>query len=99
MKRDPKEVIKQKYFKNIRIKKFRPMFLWYSCECCGQQFRREPMFECSELSIAFTRSHHYRGCLNCFKNEEEFRQWLIDNGYLLSEDDFEKLTPEKLWNH
>jgi hypothetical protein len=89
LERDPAKTTKNDYFRHLKIRKFKPKFTWYRCECCGQEYKGETMYECTDPSIMFTWPYYYRGCINCFINEDQFRQWLTENDYILSEDDFD----------
>lgn len=89
MKRDPIQTIKSSYFKNIRIKEIKPRFFWHACKCCGQEFKGEHIYKCIEPSLVFTWEYIHIGCMNCFHSKEHFRQWLIENEFLLNDDDFE----------
>lgn len=99
MERDPKEVRKRNYYKNLNVRVFKPLFFWHSCECCGHEYRREPMYECAEPSLIFTWTHYFRGCMNCFSSKEHFLQWLMEEGYVLDDKAFENLTVKDLYQH
>lgn len=89
MRRSPLEEQKKSYFKWLRIKKIKPLFFFYRCDKCGDEFRREIMFECEEPSIVGLSWNYYkRGCRHCFGNETEFRNWLEETGKILKESDF-----------
>lgn len=86
--RDPMEKAKQKYQKEIEEKTFTPRFFWQQCVCCGKEYRKIPMYRVRKGYLSFDASSEYNGCSQCFHSSDEFRKWLEENGYLLSEHDF-----------
>ena len=87
-RRNPLEETKKRYFQNLKIRKIHPWLLYHKCIKCGDEFCREPMYECQEDSIIFTWSYYYDGCLHCFNSKDEFRKYLEDNGVICVESDF-----------
>ena len=87
-RRNRLEETKKRYFKNLKIRKIFPWFLYHKCIKCGDEFCREPMYECKEHSIIFTWSNYYMGCSHCFISKDEFRKYLEDNGTICVESDF-----------
>ena len=87
-RRNPLEETKKRYFKNLKIRKIHPWLFYYSCIKCGDEFCREPMYECQEHSIIFTWSNYYMGCSHCFNSKDEFRKYLEDSGTICVESDF-----------
>jgi len=96
MKRNPRDLIKMSYFNNLKIRKFTPWLFYYKCDKCGNEYKRELMYQCSEPSIVgVTWNYYTRGCSHCFANEFEFRKWLEETGKILSERDFEDGTDSR----
>ena len=87
-RRNPLEEMKKKYFKGLKIKKIHPWLTYFDCIKCGDEFCREPMYECSEPDNYFTWHHYYRGCTHCFSSNEDFRKYLEDKGYIHTEENF-----------
>ncbi len=91
MERNPKEYEKLQYYKNVRYRKIRPLFFWYKCDKCGNEFRRETMYELIEPSIiGVSWDYHKRGCQNCFPTKEHFKKW-CEEEILLKPEDFDDI--------
>lgn len=84
------EETKKRYFKNLKFRRIYPWLFYHGCIKCGDEFCREPMYECQEHSIMFTWSKYYRGCTHCFNSKDEFRKYLEDEGMILTEDNFKE---------
>lgn len=86
MKRSVYEVQKMKYQKNIVIKSVKPRFFWNTCQCCGNEFKKETMYRCTyQVSISgiiFETFNTEYGCTDCFHSPEEFKDFLWEKGYL-----------------
>ena len=91
MKRDPKERFIKIHMDSISVKKIRPLFLWYQCEKCHKECRREPIYSCSYLDDFWEYYHEYYGCSHCFQDKDEFVTWLQDTGRLYTEESLKKL--------
>lgn len=91
MERNPKEHKRMQYYKNIQYRRIRPLFFWEKCDKCGNEFRRETMYELTEPSVCgFTWSYYKRGCRNCFATIEDFKKWCEEN-VLLKPEDFDDI--------
>lgn len=88
-RRNPLEEMKKKYFQNLKISKVHPWLFYHSCIKCGDEFCREPIYECIEPSICFSSErYYYRGCTHCFNSVENFRKYLEDKDKICVENDF-----------
>ncbi len=87
-RRNPVEVAKNKYFRNLKFRKIYPILFYYKCVKCGNEFCREPMYECQERDARFGWSQYYQGCTCCFNNKEGFRKCLEDKQLILTENGF-----------
>ena len=87
-RKNPLEETKKIYFQNLKIRKIHPWLFYHSCIKCGDEFCREPMYECQEPSIIFTWSFYHSGCSHCFNSKDEFRKYLEDSGVICVESDF-----------
>lgn len=79
MQRNPIEQKKIKYYKNIQYRKIKPLFLWTKCVKCGNEFRRETMYELGEPSVIFSYYYFKQGCQNCFSSMDDFKKWCEEN--------------------
>lgn len=76
MKRNPIEAAKKEYYDSIRFKKIKPRFFFKTCDKCHNEFKKEPMYECSFSDDYFTGVTHYvHGCTECFSSIEEFKTY------------------------
>lgn len=88
LKRDPIKKLKEKYTKRFQIIEFFPLLFWKKCEKCRNEFKREGMWQTIIWLDSFNRyMYRYRymygyGCKECFHTKEEFREFLIENGYV-----------------
>ena len=96
-RRNPLEETKKRYFKYLNIRKIHPWLFYHECIKCGDEFCREPMYECSEHSAYFSMINYYKGCCHCFNSEEEFRRYLEENKNILVEDDFKEFNEKLLF--
>ena len=87
MKRNPCEVEKIKYYKNIHIKKCFPI-LYTECCKCKMEYKFESMYECSYMSHIIDWIFYKHGCTECFSSKDEFRKYLENTGTLLTEDNY-----------
>lgn len=88
-RRNPLEETKKRYLKNLKFRKIHPWLFYHECVKCGDEFCREPLYECEEESIFLIDfTNYYYGCSNCFSNENEFREYLEDKEKILKEEDF-----------
>ena len=91
MKRDPKELFIKQHLNSITTKKVKSIFFWHKCEKCGQEFRREPMYECECLDEFLLYSfYYYYGCTNCFSDKNEFIEWLQDTKRVYTRESLER---------
>ena len=89
-RRNPLGKTKKRYFKNLKFIKIYPWLSFHECIKCGDEFCREPMYECKEISICLPdQLYHYYGCTHCFSNKSEFQQYLEDKKIILKEENFE----------
>lgn len=94
MERNPKEHMKSMYYNGVAFRKIRPLFFWQNCDKCGNEFRRETMYELQEPSIVgFSWQYYKHGCQRCFPKMEDFKDWCRQE-VLLKEEDFN--NPQKL---
>lgn len=86
MQRDPIETAKKKYIDLTQPKKLYPVFRYRRCECCGNEFILEPVWKITNPHFDKTWTYKARfGCTNCFPTGKDFRDYLIDRGYLEKE--------------
>ena len=91
MERNPNAYKKRQYYTNIQYRKIRLLIFWEKCDRCGNEFRRETMYELSEPSvIGFSWDYHKRGCSHCFSSIEDFKKWCEEN-VLLKPEDFDDI--------
>lgn len=89
MERNPKEYKKMQYYRSILYRKIRPLFFWERCDKCGNEFRRETMYEVEIPSIiGFPWRYYKHGCSKCFLQIDDFKEWCKQE-ILLKEEDFE----------
>lgn len=82
LKRDPIKSFKEKYTKRFQITDFFPLLFWTKCEKCGNEFRGEGMYEAIVWAFPFSKDIYKHGCKECFPTKEEFREFLVENGYV-----------------
>lgn len=87
--RNPKIKRRQDYLNGITARIVKPWFIWQTCECCGKEYRRQPLFEITKHCLRFEHTHSYYGCTNCFYDINDFKKHLEAKGYILSEKDFD----------
>lgn len=87
-RRNPFEEKKKRYFDCLRIKKIHPWLIYHDCIKCGDEFCREPMYECTESQFDFSFNIYYTGCTHCFSSKEDFRKYLEDRGCIYTEENF-----------
>lgn len=89
MKRDPKEYMKTKYYKDIHYKKIIPLFFWERCNKCGKEFRREPMYKINyPIMMRGWYDREYisvYGCQECFSDIDNFKRYCAENIVLKEE--------------
>lgn len=90
MKRDPNKVEKIRYFKNISFRKCFPI-LYTECCKCKMEYKFESMYECNYINYLVNWYCYKHGCTECFSSEEEFRKFLEDKRYILTENNYEKI--------
>ena len=56
MNRSPLDMLIKKYTESIYIRNFYPIFNWYPCSKCGNEFRRETIRELSSLILIDTET-------------------------------------------
>lgn len=88
-RRNPLIETKKRYFKNLAIRKIHPWLFYHQCIKCGDEFCREPMYECQEQNILYPCFTYYKGCSHCFHSKDEFREYLGEEGKILKEENFD----------
>ena len=88
-RRNPLTETKKRYFKNLTIRKIHPWLFYHQCIKCGDEFCREPMYECQEENILYSCFTYYKGCSHCFHSKDEFREYLEEEEKILKEENFD----------
>ena len=83
MQRDPKEKYITVRLNSIKVQKIIPIFKWITCEKCGIEYTREPIYKCTYKNLFFPDENdvHF-GCTHCFSQENDFKTWLEGIGRL-----------------
>ncbi len=98
MKRNPVEASVNEKLRSIKVKTIKPLIFWTRCCKCGNEFKREPMYQCSYEDYCLDHTHYYSGCTHCFKSGDDLVSYLQDNHILYTA---EELYDSDLWftNH
>ncbi len=88
IKRDPIDVLEQRYNKNLELKTIKPRFFWHTCDCCSKEFKHTPMYELNKTPLALETNVTYTGCTECFESPQDFKRWLEQKHHILTHDDF-----------
>lgn len=84
MKRDPIEAAANEKLRSIKVKTIKPLVLWTRCCKCGNEFKREEMYQCSFEDFFLAQTHYVCGCGHCFESCDEFVDYLRENHILYS---------------
>lgn len=91
MRKNLKKEFIENYYKNIKYKKVKPIFLWCQCDKCKDELLREEIYRVTVPDlILFGRSNEFFGCKQCFNDIQDFKEYCEEKRIVYKPDEVEK---------